>query len=321
MTSGGFDNATMISISKQISESFSTLSHKYWSCNIVLLRALKKESLTPRLVVKNHITNVMTHFKGKCYAWDVVNEALAEDGSYRTSSPWYTAIGPAYIPIAFAHAATVDASAKLYYNDYNCDFPGSKASGAQNLIKTIRTYGARIDGMGLQGHMTVGSVSQTNLVTNLNAFAALDVEVAYTELDIKDASTQTSATLEQQAKDYASVVSACKSVSKCVGITQWGVADKYSWITSGAPLPWDSSLNKKVAYTSALNAWSTVTTAPTTTLTTTTTAATSTTTSGGGSGCAAAKYAQCGGSGWSGCTTCASGSTCTYSNTWYSQCL
>ncbi|KAI1343287.1 glycoside hydrolase family 10 protein [Xylariaceae sp. FL0016] len=283
VTSGGFDNATMISI------------------------------------MKNHITNVMTHFKGKCYAWDVVNEALAEDGSFRTDSPWYKAIGPAYIPIAFATAASVDPSAKLYYNDYNCDVAGSKATGAQNLIKMIRQYGARIDGMGLQGHMSVGSVDQANLVTNLNNFASLNVEVAYTELDINTPSPQSSSTLAQQAKDYASVVSACKSVSKCIGITEWGITDKYTWISGGAPLPWDSSLNKKPAYTSMLSAWGTAT--ATTITTSTTTASTPTTTSGGGSGCQSAKFGQCGGSGWTGCTTCVSGSACTYSNDWYSQCL
>jgi endo-1,4-beta-xylanase len=146
-------------------------------------------------IMKNHITNLMTHFKGKCYAWDVVNEALADDGTYRTSSPWYSTIGPAYIPIAFATAASVDSSVKLYYNDYGIDFAGSKATGAQNLIDTIRAYGARIDGVGLQAHLTVGSVNQANLITNLNAFVAKNVEVAYTELDINTPSPQTSATL------------------------------------------------------------------------------------------------------------------------------
>lgn len=80
VTSGNFNNATLISI------------------------------------MQNHIANVVGHYKGKCYAWDVVNEALNEDGSYRTSgSVWGSTIGPAFIPMAFKAAAVADPDAKLYY--------------------------------------------------------------------------------------------------------------------------------------------------------------------------------------------------------------
>jgi len=264
-------------------------------------------------VMQNHITNVVTHFKGKCYAWDVVNEALNEDGSFR-QSVFYNTIGPAYIPIAFATAAAADPAAKLYYNDYNCDNPGSKSTGAQNLIKMVKAYGAPIHGMGMQGHMSVGSVSQSNLLSNMQAFAALSVDVAYTEIDIN---TQSSSSFTQQATDYATVVNVCKAVSRCVGITIWGFTDKYTWISGGLPLPWDSSLNKKAAYNSILNAWGSSSSGGTTT-TATTTSSQPTQTSGGGQ---AAHWGQCGGIGWTGATSCVSPYTCTYVNDWYSQCL
>lgn len=115
----------------------------------------------------------------------MVNEALNEDGSYRTSdSVWGRTIGATdFIPRAFKAARAADPAAKLYYNDYNCDKPGRKATGAQNLIKMVQAAGAPIDGMGLQGHMTVGQVGPVStLVQNLNAFTALGVDVAYTEL-------------------------------------------------------------------------------------------------------------------------------------------
>jgi endo-1,4-beta-xylanase len=99
-------------------------------------------------VMTSHITNVMTHWKGKCKHWDVVNEALEEDGSYRRNqSPFYSVIGEAFIPIAFKAAAAADADAKLFYNDYNIELAGAKSSGAQRIVKLIKQYGGRIDGM------------------------------------------------------------------------------------------------------------------------------------------------------------------------------
>lgn len=214
-------------------------------------------TLTAAMV--NHITNVVTHFKGKCYAWDVVNEAINNDGTYRnldesTGSIWYRYIGPAYIPIAFQAAHDADPGAKLYYNDYAIEKPGAKANGAIAIVQYIQSYGAPIDGVGLQGHFTSGAVpTLTQLVASLQAFAALGVEVAYTELDV--ATPSTSPNFAQQAIEYASVVTACQIVSACVGITVWEFADAYSYAYS-AQLPdlWDTNLQKKPAYYSTLQA-------------------------------------------------------------------
>lgn len=129
-------------------------------------------------ILKNHISNVVTHYRGACYAWDVVNEALNEDGSYRSSdSVWGRTIGPAFIPMAFAAARAADPAAKLYYNDYNIDFAGAKASGAVRLIQMVKAYGAPIDGLGMQAHLTAGQVgAASRLVTNMQQFTALGVE-------------------------------------------------------------------------------------------------------------------------------------------------
>ncbi|KAL2141433.1 hypothetical protein VTI28DRAFT_2433 [Corynascus sepedonium] len=207
-------------------------------------------------IMKNHIANVVGHYKGKCYAWDVVNEALNEDGTYRSSdSVWGSTIGPEFIPIAFAAAAEADPDAKLYYNDYNCDRPGAKATGALNLIQMVQDAGAPIHGFGMQGHLTTGQVGDASqYVENMQAFAALGVEVAFTELDI--ATPAGSPDFNQQAADYATVVSACKQVEACVGITTWGFTDRYTWIGDSAPLIWDKDLQKKAAYDAIINAWS-----------------------------------------------------------------
>ncbi|KAJ5679892.1 hypothetical protein N7462_008136 [Penicillium macrosclerotiorum] len=273
--------------------------------------------------LKNHITNVVTHYKGQCYAWDVVNEALNEDGTYRTSL-WYQTIGEAYLPIAFATAAAADPNVKLYYNDYNIEYAGSKATGAQNIVKLIKSYGVKIDGVGLQAHFIVGSTpSRSAQASNMASFINLGVEVAITELDIRMTLPSTDALLAQQKTDYSNTVGACSDTKGCVGVTIWDWTDKYSWVPStfsgqGAACPWDENLAKKPAYTGILTALGGTATATTTTQvtsTSTTSSSSSTSTS------VAAHWGQCGGSGWTGATTCASGYTCTYFNDWYSQCL
>ncbi|KGO74239.1 Glycoside hydrolase, superfamily [Penicillium italicum] len=272
--------------------------------------------------MKNHITNVVTHYKGKCYAWDVVNEALNEDGTYR-NNVFYQHIGEAYLPIAFATAAAADPDAKLYYNDYNIESAGSKSTGAQRIVKLVQQYGAKIDGVGLQAHFIVGRTpSQSAQTTNLAVLTALGVEVAYTELDIRMTLPSTAALLAQQSTDYYNTVAACVANAKCVGVTIWDYTDKYSWVPStfsgqGGACPWDANLVKKPAYAGILaalgGAVSSTSTTPATFVTTTTTAS-----SGGAT--SVPLYGQCGGSDWTGSTTCASG-TCKYASEWYSQCL
>lgn len=169
--------------------------------------------------IQTHITNEVTHYKGQCYAWDVVNEALNDDGTFRSWTV-YNTIGPAYIPIAFAAAAAADPSAKLYYNDYNIESAGAKATAAQNLVKMIKAYGAKIDGIGLESHFIVGETpSASAQASNMAAFTALGVEVAVTELDVRQTLPETAAQDQQQATDYVSTVTACLQTKNCVGVT------------------------------------------------------------------------------------------------------
>ncbi|KAI1489125.1 carbohydrate-binding module family 1 protein [Biscogniauxia mediterranea] len=304
-------------------------------------------------IINTHIANEVGHYKGQCYSWDVVNEALNEDGTYR-SNIFYTVLGESYIPLAFEAAAAADPDAKLYYNDYNIEATGTKQAAAVNIITLVKDAGAKIDGVGMQAHLIVGSVSaQSALESAMNSYLAAGVtEVSYTELDIRFSSLPaTDAGLQQQATDYATVTQACLAVDACVGITIWDYTDKYSWIPStfdgqGAALLYDDNLSKKPAWTavssvlaaaaatagtsasaSASATTTTAQTAVTTTLATstkaaasTTTTAAATTTSATGS-CTVAKWGQCAGKGFTGCTTCASGSTCKFSNDYYSQCL
>lgn len=189
-------------------------------------------------ILQNHITEEVTHYKGQCLQWDVVNEAISDngDGSWR-DNVFYQTIGEAYIPIAFAAAAAADPDAKLYYNDYSIESAGAKSTAAQDIVKLIQSYGVKIDGVGLQSHFIVGSTPSLDAqMANMKAFTDLGVEVAITELDIRtDEPNDPSAYETQQATDYADTIKACAQTDKCVGVTLWDYTDKYSWVPVSQP--------------------------------------------------------------------------------------
>ncbi|KAK3379134.1 glycoside hydrolase superfamily [Lasiosphaeria ovina] len=203
-----------------------------------------KDTMTA--VMQSHISNVMGHFKGKCYAWDVVNEALEDDGSYR-NNPFLKALGDSYFAVAFKFAAAADPSAKLYYNDYNLEYFPVKADGAVRIVKLVQAAGVPIHGVGLQAHMTVGRTpSRENLTWTLNKYVALDLDVAYTELDIRiKPLPSNSSSLQAQAKEYEAMVGSCLDVPRCVGITLWGFGDSHSWIPQTFSNAGDSCLFDK----------------------------------------------------------------------------
>ncbi|KAL2751824.1 glycoside hydrolase family 10 protein [Sodiomyces alcalophilus JCM 7366] len=217
-------------------------------------------------IMRSHIYTVAGRYKGRCKHWDVVNEALEEDGSWR-ESVFYKTIGEAFLPLAFKFAAEADPDAKLWYNDYNLEYDEVKTIETANLIDLIRSYGARIDGVGLQGHLVVESTpTQSNptpslevLESALRRFTDKGVDVEYTEIDIRMNTPATPEKLEEQATQYNRVVTSCMNNDRCIGITLWGISDKHSWIPytfegEGAALAWDENFQKKPAYGGILQA-------------------------------------------------------------------
>ncbi|KAH7350522.1 glycoside hydrolase superfamily [Rhexocercosporidium sp. MPI-PUGE-AT-0058] len=208
--------------------------------------------------LQNHITNEVTHYKGQCFAWDVVNEALNDNGTFR-NSVFFRVIGQDYIKIAFEAAAAADPDVKLYYNDFGTEFPGAKSNAAQAIVKSLKAVGAKIDGVGFQAHFVVGGTpSKATQIANMGAFTALGVEVAITELDIRMKLPSTDALVAQQKKDYQTTSAACVALTGCIGITVWDFDDKYSWIPSTFPgtgdgTMFDGRVTRKEAYFGALS--------------------------------------------------------------------
>lgn len=140
---------------------------------------------------------------------------------------WYDTIGPEYFFLAFDAATQAvqnnNLSVKLYYNDYNIEYPGNKSTAAQTLVSEIKARGIQIDGVGLESHFIAGETpSQADQEANMNAFTALDVDVVITELDVRLPALPPNATSEaQQVSDYYNSVAACANVERCVGITIW----------------------------------------------------------------------------------------------------
>jgi len=142
--------------------------------------AVSREVLLKHM--QEHIKTVAGRYREQVDAWDVVNEALNEDGSLR-ESPWYTIIGHDYIERAFILAAQTAPNTALYYNDYNL-FEPAKRAGAIKLIKRLQAKGIQIDGIGIQGHYGLDYPDLDEFEQSIIEFSALGIDVVISELDI-----------------------------------------------------------------------------------------------------------------------------------------
>ncbi|TVR70460.1 MAG: endo-1,4-beta-xylanase [Marinilabiliales bacterium] len=139
-----------------------------------------RETLIERM--RDHIHTVVGRYKGRIHGWDVVNEALNEDGTLR-ESVWYQVIGPEYLVKAFNFAREADPEAELYYNDYNLEDPVKRA-GAVKLVKYLQENGAPVTGIGTQSHLHLTTPPVTEIEKTITDFAALGIDVMVTELEI-----------------------------------------------------------------------------------------------------------------------------------------
>ena len=208
-------------------------------------------------LLDDHITQVVGHYKGHVMAWDVVNEAVNDDGTLR-STFWSNHLGRSYIEQAFVAAHLADHDAVLFYNDYNIEGINAKSDSVYAMVQALKLRGVPIGGIGLQAHFQVNGVPAT-LQQNMERFAALGLAVEITELDVRIPLPSNAQSLSDQAADYTKVFNACLAVSACDAVATWGFTDKDSWVPGtfsgwGDALPFDTSYNPKPAYRSIYNA-------------------------------------------------------------------
>jgi endo-1,4-beta-xylanase len=200
--------------------------------------------------MKEHITTVVTRYKGKIGGWDVVNEALDEDGTLRKSQ-WLNIIGEDYLVKAFQYAHEADPDCELYYNDYSIENE-AKRKGAVDLISKLQAAGVKVAAMGLQGHDSLDWPTLQQQEDTIDAFAALGLKLAITELDVDvlpragRGSADVSATstgganpyvnglpddIQQAlARRYADLFAIFVKHAKVMSrVTFWGVTDGDSW--------------------------------------------------------------------------------------------
>ena len=231
--------------------------------------------------LETHVTTQVEHFRGQVYAWDVINEAIADEpGTVLRDSCWLRALGPSYFPKLFEFAHQADPEALLFYNDYNIVYP-EKRDRLAGYLRQLLDDGVPIHGVGIQSHMTLLAPHQIDepaqdygglLAEAIECFADLGLLVHLTELDMSCYPYQnlhapvipspTDELLELQAQRYEAVFRTCAQLSgKVTSVTTWGVTDDLTWLNhfpvagrTNWPLLFDGEGNPKPAFWRVINA-------------------------------------------------------------------
>lgn len=209
-------------------------------------------------ILRQHIFTEVSHFRGKIWQWDVVNEPFNEDGTLK-STMWLNALGPDYIADALRWAHEADPHAKLFLNDFNIEGIGPKSDGMYALVKSLKEQGVPIDGVGFETHLDLQFSLPPEIKENFQRFAALGLQVDITEMDVRMFVPATPDQLAAQASVYAQLMQDCIAVRSCVDFTIWEYTDKYSWVPGfftgeGAADIYDENFNPKPAYAALIDA-------------------------------------------------------------------
>jgi endo-1,4-beta-xylanase len=227
---------------------------------------------TMALVMRDHITSVVTHYKSRVFAWDVVNEAVGDRatgiGTDLQDSIWFNQPGiglpgTGYIEQAFRWAHAADPNALLFYNECGIEAPSPKFQAVYNMLKDFVSRGVPIHGVGLQMHTDAGDdPTSAGLTQTIQQITALGLQVHITEMDVRvevnSLGVASTTALKSQAEKYQRILTVCLQNPGCKAFQMWGFTDKYSWIPSyfpgfGAALPFDTQYQPKSAFFAMLD--------------------------------------------------------------------
>jgi endo-1,4-beta-xylanase len=204
-----------------------------------------------REYIKRNIHEEVGRYRGRIDAWDVVNEAIADDGSGLRDDVFSSLLGSEFIPAAFHEAHRADPHAELFYNDYGIETVNPKSDAVYALVQDLLAHHVPIAGVGFECHFdAAASPSTDDIVANLRRFTALGVSVNISELDVQIASL-TSVVPEKlatQRQVFHRAVAACRQVRGCRAVTTWGFTDEHTWLAPDTPLEFDTLYRRKPAY-------------------------------------------------------------------------
>jgi endo-1,4-beta-xylanase len=185
-----------------------------------------------RIAVEDHIRTVAGRYRGRLWAWDVVNEAIGDSQPGLRSTVFSRGLGSDYVAEAFRLARQADPEAELVYNDYGAEGLGRKSNDVYDLVRDLRRRGL-VDGVGLQMHLSAASFpAVADIRANIQRLADLGLQVNISEMDVRVAGVagDRAAKLERQRQVYRDVVAACVAVPRCEAVTFWGFTDAHSWV-------------------------------------------------------------------------------------------
>jgi endo-1,4-beta-xylanase len=214
-----------------------------------------------RTELARHIRSVAAHYRGRVIAWDVVNEAIDDNGFGLRNSVFREKLGDGYIADAFRLAREADPQALLFYNDYSGEGGGGKSDAIYELVRGLLAQGVPIDGVGLQMHIRAAAPpSDAGVAANMRRLGALGLRVNISEMDVRigDLGGASAANLDRQKAAYHSMVAVCVAEPACHAVTFWGFTDAHSWIYGqygpDAPLLFDTQYAAKPAFTGVFDA-------------------------------------------------------------------